>query len=88
VYRDLSQLRDAADVPKLKTGETAKLVLDRSHTFFEPDPSDRVSVAVHGSNADGDNRLFLIVWQLVVIERDDNKAQSRDRSPMRAKSPL
>src|ERR1700691_3228416 len=74
VNRSLCQLGDAVNVPKVEPGHGAKMILDRSHTLLEPDSRDCIPVAVHGSDAYGDNRLLLVVWQLVVIERDDNKS--------------
>src|ERR1700678_89450 len=52
VYCDLCQLRDAPYVAQPDSGDVTKLLLDGRHSLFEPDWSDGISVAVHGSDAD------------------------------------
>jgi hypothetical protein len=61
VDRYLYQLRDTVNVPKVKPGHGAEMILDRSHTLLEPDSRDCIAVTVYGGYADGDNRLFLVV---------------------------
>jgi hypothetical protein len=76
VNSDLCQLRNTLNVPESVPGEAAKLVLDGSDSFLEPDSGDWVSAAVYGSDADGNDLLPLGVGQLFVIERDDNNSHT------------
>jgi hypothetical protein len=73
---DFGQLRDAPDVSQFVTGEVAKLVLDGSDSFFEPDSRDWVPISVDGRNADRNYRFLLGVGQLFIVERDDDKSHT------------
>jgi hypothetical protein len=73
---DLGQLRDAPNVSQFAAGEVAKLVLDGSDSFFEPDSRDWVPVSVDGRDADRNDHFLLGVWQLLIVERDDDKSHT------------
>jgi hypothetical protein len=72
MYSDFRQLRDEPNIPEFVAGDVAKLILDRIYSSLEPDSRDRISMTVHGSYADRNDRLPLGLGQLFVIERDDN----------------
>jgi hypothetical protein len=61
MYRRLSQFGDAVNVPEFVPGEAAKLALDRSDAFLEPDSRNLISITVHGSDANWNDRFLLIV---------------------------
>src|SRR5260370_4394221 len=90
VHRDLRQFRDPLNVSESDAGDSAKLVLDGSHTLLKPDCGDWVSVAIHGSYADRNDRLPLGFGQLLIIERDNNNSHTplrRTRQNFRSQCP-
>ncbi len=79
VNSDLRQLRDVPNVTEFVPGDTAELVLNGSHSLFEPYARNRVSITVHGSDADGNDRFLLRFGQLFVVEGDDDNAHTAVR---------
>src|ERR1700722_7896266 len=76
VYCDLRQLRTAPYVAEPDSGDAAKLLVDGSHSLFEPDWSDLVSVAVYRSDADRNDRVSLGFGQLLIVKRDDDDSHA------------
>ena len=72
MYGDFANSETSRNIPEFVAGDVAKLILDRIYSLLEPDSRDRISMTVHGSDADRNDRLPLELGQLFVIERDDN----------------
>jgi hypothetical protein len=74
VHSSLGQLRNAVNVPESIPRDTAKLVLDRNDAFLEPDSRNLISMTVHGSDANWNDRTPFVIGQPFVVERDDNES--------------